>query len=148
VKSGTISFVKPRKIMLTKSFARAFAHVYIVCPARTCRLRNDDDEITEKRADPPAAAYDGEWESMASVKVGDPLCIKWPAKNHKTHVDSDVKTSSFGERVTSKQVFVYVARTTNEPGDWHDSAQAQRFELEFANCPDPGPSTGDRFRFH
>jgi hypothetical protein len=107
-------------------------------------LRNGSDSITEERGNPVSAAYGGDWEPMASKGVGDELCIRWIAKNHKAHVDNDQATNAFGNRVTNSEVFIYIAKDTSEPSDWHNSAKVDTYEVPFANCPDPGPSSGSR----
>ncbi|KAF9582195.1 hypothetical protein BGW38_000526 [Lunasporangiospora selenospora] len=36
----------------------------------------------ETRANPPSKAYGGSYGRMTVAKVGDTLCVRWPAKNH------------------------------------------------------------------
>ncbi|KAG0212351.1 hypothetical protein BGX28_006495 [Mortierella sp. GBA30] len=36
----------------------------------------------ETLANPPSKAYGGKWGKMTATKVGDTLCVRWPAKNH------------------------------------------------------------------
>ncbi|GJJ67926.1 hypothetical protein EMPS_00272 [Entomortierella parvispora] len=46
----------------------------------------------ETRQSPISKAYGGKWGTMATVKAGDQMCIRWPAKNHavKDEVDRGV----------------------------------------------------------
>ncbi|KAG0244193.1 hypothetical protein BGW41_000180 [Actinomortierella wolfii] len=43
----------------------------------------------ETRQDPVSKAYGGKYGNMATVKAGDQMCIRWPAKNHATPTEKD-----------------------------------------------------------
>ncbi|KAF9378219.1 hypothetical protein CPB97_009717 [Podila verticillata] len=45
----------------------------------------------ETRADPPSRAYGGKWGTMTRTRVGNKLCIRWPAKNHAEKNEDDTE---------------------------------------------------------
>ncbi|KAF9114322.1 hypothetical protein BGX27_011142 [Mortierella sp. AM989] len=45
----------------------------------------------ETKADPVSQAYGGKYGSMTVTKVGDTLCVRWPAKNHAESNEPDGK---------------------------------------------------------
>ncbi|KAF9086871.1 hypothetical protein BGX29_002700 [Mortierella sp. GBA35] len=48
-----------------------------------------DKGSDETRADPVEAAYGGKWGMMTHTRVGDRLCVRWPAKNHAEDNEDD-----------------------------------------------------------
>ncbi|KAF9920091.1 hypothetical protein FBU30_010122 [Linnemannia zychae] len=45
-------------------------------------IHGKDKGSDERRANPVEDAYGGKWGPMTHTRVGDTLCIRWPAKNH------------------------------------------------------------------
>lgn len=45
----------------------------------------------ETKASPVSAAYGGKWGGMTTTKVGDMLCVRWPAKNHAEKNEDNTK---------------------------------------------------------
>jgi len=86
---------------------------------------------------PNRNTYGQAYGKMAQVYAGDPICWRWPAKNHMAHVN-----------VATNMVEVYWDDTPNRATEL---TQAQLMSkgiyasLPFANCPVPGvPSSGDQ----
>jgi hypothetical protein len=85
---------------------------------------------------PNKSIYGDTWGTMAKVYAGDPICWRWPAKNHMAHVN-----------VATNMVYV---NWDDVPNRATELTQAQLStkriaSLPFANCPVPGvPSSGDQ----
>ncbi|KAF9923238.1 hypothetical protein FBU30_006686 [Linnemannia zychae] len=56
-----------------------------------CSDRNHGREpgADETRQNPISRAYGGRWGTMASAKVGEKICVRWPAKNHAVKSERD-----------------------------------------------------------
>ncbi|KAF9912774.1 hypothetical protein EC991_008636 [Linnemannia zychae] len=50
-----------------------------------------DVGANETRADPVSEAYGGKYGLMTHTRVGDTLCVRWPAKNHAEKNEDDTK---------------------------------------------------------
>lgn len=118
-----------------------------------------DNRDDESRTNPVTAAYapnkasNGKtWGKMAQKKPGDQLCLKWPAKNHHLHVASnEEQTAYWGDKVGQNEVYVYLARTEQEPAnddEWRSECPTCpiKFQMPYINCPDPHPTGSDDFK--
>ncbi|KAF9399922.1 hypothetical protein BGZ94_005577 [Podila epigama] len=59
--------------------------------ALPCSNRRDGKDVgsDETRANPPSKAYGGQYGQMTKTRVGDTLCVRWPAKNHAESNEDD-----------------------------------------------------------
>ncbi|CAO3569704.1 unnamed protein product [Mortierella alpina] len=54
----------------------------------------------ERRANPISKAYNGQYGPMTTTRVGDTLCVRWPAKNHaKANEDDTVVLINLAKKV-------------------------------------------------
>ncbi|KAF9193279.1 hypothetical protein BGZ51_003800 [Haplosporangium sp. Z 767] len=89
------------------------------------RKHGKDKGSDETRADPVSDAYEGKWGQMTTTKVGNTLCVRWPAKNHAEDNEDDT--------------IVQINLSTNKNGE--DPTQQELLkntvaELEYRNCGD------------
>ncbi|KAF9167112.1 hypothetical protein BGX21_011388 [Mortierella sp. AD011] len=73
--------------------------------ALPCANHHDGKDIgsDETLADPPEDAYGGKYGPMTHTRVGDTLCVRWPAKNHaEKNEDNTVVQINLSKNVNSK----------------------------------------------
>jgi hypothetical protein len=138
--------IKPFGKMDEIQFYRHFINLGSNLACRHNGGTSRDRGSNEGRANPVSKAYAPNKETgdvfkktygkMAQVRSGDPICWRWPAKNHYGHVN----------RATN-MLNVYWDDVPNRPNELTQAQMQTKLvtKLLFANCPVPGvPSSGDQ----
>ncbi|KAF9089169.1 hypothetical protein BGX29_007604 [Mortierella sp. GBA35] len=94
-----------------------------------------DIGLDETRANPPSKAYGGKHGQMTVTKVGDTLCVRWPAKNH-----ADQKKDP---RKTTVQIYLSKSKDSVDPKYQQDLFKNKVADLPFHNC-NPGKDEDKR----
>lgn len=77
----------------------------------------------ETRADPVEEAYGGKFGAMTHTRVGDTLCVRWPAKNHaKENEDDDM------------MVLINLAQREGKDPTQKELSKNKIAELRYKNC--------------
>ncbi|KAF9114321.1 hypothetical protein BGX27_011141 [Mortierella sp. AM989] len=86
------------------------------------------DETKEDPSKPKTKAYGGKYGRMTVTKVGDTLCVRWPAKNHaESNEDNTIVQINLSKKRNSKDitqqdgVYLMQWRWMLNPGEWYTS---------------------------
>ncbi|KAG0284866.1 hypothetical protein BGZ96_010802 [Linnemannia gamsii] len=90
----------------------------------------------ETRENPVESAYGGEYGAMTHTRVGDTLCVRWPAKNHAEDNEDD-----------DMMVLINLAKSEGEDPTQKVLTKSKVAELPYKNCdegenPDRRPCGG------
>ncbi|KAF9975880.1 hypothetical protein BGZ73_000278 [Actinomortierella ambigua] len=89
------------------------------------REHGKDKGSDETRGDPVESAYGGKYGQMTETRVGDELCLRWPAKNHAEDNEDDT------------DVIVYLTKNRNSEDPKKQSQLKEDYRvatLPYKNC--------------